>query len=899
MTQLPAGAGVEELSFLRDEIQREISRLLALRQGAPPFELPQLDAQLVDRYQDLAAVDAQLDALSTQPPSGPPPASDTAAPPADEDEPEGVIGILERFIRDRWADLQEEIAALQETQDRQLTPGLNLLQGLAAAQWDVLDPDRGTLLPSLQRILDEVLPEDLEDLGAGIAGVRDQLVTIVAQDIPRAVAGAQEGVASALGQGLELALQGSAGLLSEVLGRGLDFFTTIIERGGAELLGPLLATMRREGLIPEELEGLVQEAENPTRAIGVVIITALIAGIFGALAGNVARGFTARAQWQVNALFLPRLLGQDDLVQLAYKRALSTADLWQRAKFLGIGADDFELMKISQERVPFIRDVHDLLNRGLVTEETARILLTDQGYTETMADPLLALRRFLPGPSDIIRFAVREALREDIVRDFQLDSDFPTNVVPLAQRVGLQEEDLALFWRAHWDLPSLSQAFEMFHRTTDSPIPGFSEELTLPSGAVIYRNISFELLQELLRVQDVMPVWREPLTRIAFTPFTRVDIRRFFRTGVLDLDGVVRAYTDIGYSPADALTQARFVVGLDVERTFDDVETTVRGQARAGVLSVQEAAQELAQVQDPDSGVRPPDRVLDQAVRRIEVQVEGDRREDLLRAYRSAFRLERVSEANLRQALAALGIVPDVIQHIVDVEKVRRGEEAAAEEGASLRASGRGTVLRRFRSGLIGEAQFHAEMLALGYTDLEAQQYLLVARLEADTEYRDELLQAALTAFRRGLITQAQLEDRLQDLGISPDLRQAYIEREIARTRTADEGPEQQEIRATGRGTVLRRYREGWIPPAAFREEMLALGYTDRESDQYQMVADLEFDYDWRQDILFALRRALREEIIDPSSFVDRLVALGMDAGRAQTHLARETAIIALLPSGE
>ncbi|GAF78138.1 unnamed protein product, partial [marine sediment metagenome] len=98
------------------------------------------------------------------------------------------------------------------------------------------------------------------------------------------------------------------------------------------------------------------------------------------------------------------------------------------------------------------------------------------------------------------------------------------------------------FWAAHWDLPSITQGFEMYHR-----------EVTLADGSR-FDEASLNLL---LRALDVMPNWREPLRQIAYRVISRVDIRRLYQDGVSDEDKVREVYRHLGYTPedADALTE--------------------------------------------------------------------------------------------------------------------------------------------------------------------------------------------------------------------------------------------------------------------------------------------------------------------------------------------------------
>ncbi|GAJ02949.1 unnamed protein product, partial [marine sediment metagenome] len=94
------------------------------------------------------------------------------------------------------------------------------------------------------------------------------------------------------------------------------------------------------------------------------------------------------------------------------------------------------------------------------------------------------------------------------------------------------------YWAAHWSLPSPQQGFEMLHRGV----------------------IGFDDLNMLLRALDVMPFWRDKLVEIAYRPLSRVDVRRMFKLGVLDVKGVRKAYTDIGYNPYNADLMTEFTI---------------------------------------------------------------------------------------------------------------------------------------------------------------------------------------------------------------------------------------------------------------------------------------------------------------------------------------------------
>ena len=146
----------------------------------------------------------------------------------------------------------------------------------------------------------------------------------------------------------------------------------------------------------------------------------------------------------------------------------------------------------------------------------------------------------IPPVADIITMAVREAFTPEIASRFGQYEGLPTQYVEWVQKKGLSREWAERYWAAHWSLPSPSQGFEMLHR------------------GIITR----EDLMLLLRALDIMPFWRDKLVEMAYTPLTRVDVRRMYNLGVLNENEVRQAYKDIGYNDINANRLTQFTVKL-------------------------------------------------------------------------------------------------------------------------------------------------------------------------------------------------------------------------------------------------------------------------------------------------------------------------------------------------
>lgn len=144
----------------------------------------------------------------------------------------------------------------------------------------------------------------------------------------------------------------------------------------------------------------------------------------------------------------------------------------------------------------------------------------------------------IPPVADIITMAVREAFSPDIASRFGQYEDYPPEFEEWAEKKGLTPEWSKRYWAAHWSLPSAQQGFEMLHR-------GIIDESEL---------------HLLLRALDVMPFWRDKLTKMAYRRVTRVDVRRMYRTGVINENEVYQAYAEQGYNERDAMRMSKFTV---------------------------------------------------------------------------------------------------------------------------------------------------------------------------------------------------------------------------------------------------------------------------------------------------------------------------------------------------
>lgn len=293
----------------------------------------------------------------------------------------------------------------------------------------------------------------------------------------------------------------------------------------------------------------------------------------------------------INARLMPQLKGllkgfridPSMAVSLAWRGISAPGDIedwFGDLKDQGWNTDRIEALKKVMRPLLSVGEIRDLYLRGELAEgeanETECIKrLGMLGYDTTDAKQLRKIFYYIPPPPDMVRMVVREAWREDIAELYHTDEDYPVDAEEDFKKAGVSPEWLKYIWRSHWVLPGVREAFEMLHRVKADSTDPDADIITLPSGATTKNVIGLKTLETLLRTADVMPFWRDKSVSVAYQPITRVDVRRLYKTGVLDEDEVFICYTNLGYDTTNAKRMTDFTI-----KYYSKEEETPEDEAR-------------------------------------------------------------------------------------------------------------------------------------------------------------------------------------------------------------------------------------------------------------------------------------------------------------------------------
>ena len=555
--------------------------------------------------------------------------------------------------------------------------------------------------------------------------------------------------------------------------------------------------------------------------------------------------------------------------------------------------------------------VQEALNRGFIDPAEADFHLEKAGYGEPAKKALLELRFLLPGPSDLIHMAVREVFNPQLREELTLDAEFPDAFLPWAQKLGYSEEWARNYWADHWDLPSPSQGYEMLHRG----------EIEMPQ------------LVDLIKALDYAPVWRDKLINIAYNPITRVDLRRLYKSGILNPDQVKDGYKALGYNDEKAGWLRDYTLKYyspDDKSQLDDMAdqsaSTFRTAYRRGVITrddaldrivaagyTEEVADFLLSIDDVQLTLNPTTDA-GVAVRDLTVPI-----------IRSAYAEKLWDRARAQQELEALGYLAWEADLLLQLEDLATQRELAGLAEAVVKAQyvaraidrtaaskqldqlkvlpeRRDLLLQRWdlqgaektreltvaqlqrglRDGLLPEVEVLSRFSGMGYNEANAK--FLVDDVDKTPEGKARRLSVSQLsqAYKIGAITDAQLLNGLLDLGYSQGDAQVLVD-------IATPAPEAK-ARQLSAGQLSTGFRAGLVTEAELLEGLTALGYAQADAEILRDIAARQPEPAARKLSVAQLTVGFRAGLVTEAELLEKLAALGYP--QADVELIRDIAAL-------
>jgi len=467
---------------------------------------------------------------------------------------------------------------------------------------------------------------------------------------------------------------------------------------------------------------------GPIRGIGTLAITAIPLFL---RALNIPAGRMAEyAQNRLDPNQIPDIFS---LIDMYSKNIIKEDEYFDNAQRLGYQKFwAHELIATSKQLLTAGDYLHSW-RRGIIDENTLDLKLQNLKIYEHDREILKSVSMFFPTPADLVQFAVREVYTPDIVEKFGQKEDLPDKFLEEAAKAGMDREQATNYWAAHWELPSILQGFEMLHR----------------------RVIDQGELNQLLRAKDVMPFWRDKLTKISYNPLTRVDVRRMYSVGVLDREGVYNSYLDIGYNDKNAELMTEFTIRYENDSMQGLTRATVVSAYKDAIISREELKTYLQGFGYTDEVV---DFWLENADYERTLEEVKMYKDDLIKLYKKG----SISIEDIRNFLLSEDLPATYIDRVIS--------EAITLKADRTKVPSKEDLSNWLAKGYIDENYYVEKMRLLGYTDSDIQIYLTVLAEGKDTSARKFLkLDIYLRWYASGIMSRPQLENTLEGMKMSPE----------------------------------------------------------------------------------------------------------------------------------
>jgi hypothetical protein len=337
-----------------------------------------------------------------------------------------------------------------------------------------------------------------------------------------------------------------------------------------------------------------------------------------------------------------------------------------------------EILDVETLRTSFLREE--------ISDTDVNWNLQRWGFDDKKIETIKKTWKWIPGPTDLIRLAVRESFTPPLVLDYE-SADYKKWM----KKQGAEDWS-DMFWHAHWVLPSISELSEMVHRNV----------------------IDDETWKKFVTLNDYWPPMVDNFKKIIYTPFTRVDIRRMYNSGVIDEEGVTRAYKDIGYDEEKAAKLTEFTKALKTGTAKDLTLSMIVKSFKQGNTS-RDAALEMI----VDLGYEEDE--ADFILSLYEQQTKEESRELSQSKFDAMFQLGLIDREELKRNLIALNYSTDAAENLVKIEEAKRD--------GKITLLPLGTLREALRRKILEPEDFIKRAKRLGYQDDEIE--IVIALEEA------------------------------------------------------------------------------------------------------------------------------------------------------------------------
>ncbi len=475
----------------------------------------------------------------------------------------------------------------------------------------------------------------------------------------------------------------------------------------------------------------------------------------------------SKASW---GRFRGKLAREDILVQSYYMGYISYDELEKYMGQLGYDNEQISAYIGAYRRLLETQQALTAWARGLMGDDELTGYLKRVGYDEKDIPRLKGIAKTIPGVTDLIEMAVKEAFNPEAAKTLQLDDEFDTiwqQLEPWAKKVFLDQDTAKLFWRAHWRLPSPEEVITMYNMFY--PLIMYTK---LPDGSYYgekynkyigdFKKIitDDELVDKYLKWEDISPIWRDRFKAMTYPPITRVDLRRIYALGLISDQELLARIMQLGYSFEDAKLLMQFYKQYKMSEQRNLTKGEVERAYIDGLINQDQVKQYMQQLQYEDDEIEFYLKLWDymRKNKQLETQLKALEKE-YLEGYKT---IQEVSDE-----LNHLGLPGETIQQILG--------DFQAKKRASIKLPSKADIEHWFKLGLIKQSTAVNLLELLGYPESIAAMYLQVAKKVKSGKVELPSKTDIEHFVKHELITIDEAKSLLKQHGYSDDVVELYI----------------------------------------------------------------------------------------------------------------------------
>lgn len=376
--------------------------------------------------------------------------------------------------------------------------------------------------------------------------------------------------------------------------------------------------------------------------------------------------------------------------------------------------------------------------RGIIDKNKLYERMRELGYTDTRTSEIVKTWQLIPPPQDLFAMVAKEAFEPDIYKKLGLDQEFPSEQIEWMKQQGISPAWAQKYWIAHWDQPSIQQGYEMLHRGV---IDGATLDL-------------------LFRAVEIPSFWRDKLVQIAYSPYTRVDVRRMHDLGVLNDQQLLKAYMDLGYDEDRAENMVKFTLKFNSDEQKQLTRGAILESYRERLIS-RRSASELLKAQGYSSDLS------DYYLTLEDWQREKDSQKTQINIAQDRYMTNLDSEQTAKERLLKLGLEGDTVNLMLEAWRLDRYKYESLPSK---------TDLDRFLiKGMITEGEYRGYMARHGYPDHVTTLFLEDIKTEIGSGSRSPSRTDFEGWYKLGFITKDEFNDGLTRLGYAQKYIDLYI----------------------------------------------------------------------------------------------------------------------------